>query len=92
MQTIINLRPDQTAGELRDQANPAHDAVVTHLCEELNATETHYPGTNLRLRYVPLRSSGHQVINFPSRSGCLSLRDVRNSRTLGLMGFNPPAG
>jgi hypothetical protein len=61
MQTTINLRPDQAAGELRielhGQANPAHDAVVTHLCEELNATETHYPGTNLRLKYIPLRSS-----------------------------------
>ena len=40
--------------------NPARralDAVVTHLCEELNATETHYPGTKLRLKYIPLRSS-----------------------------------
>lgn len=61
LQTTINLRPDQAAGELRielhGQANPAHDAVVTHLCEELNATETHYPGTKLRLKYIPLRSS-----------------------------------
>ena len=61
MQTTINLRPDHAAGELRielhGQANPAHDAVVTHLCEELNATETPYPGTKLRLKYIPLRSS-----------------------------------
>ena len=61
LQTTINLRPDHAAGELRielhGQANPAHDAVVTHLCEELNATETHYPGTKLRLKYIPLRSS-----------------------------------
>ena len=61
MQTPINLRPNLAAGELRielhGQANPAHDAVVTHLCEELNATETYYPGTKLRLRYIPLRSS-----------------------------------
>ena len=61
MQTTINLRPDHAAGELRielhGQANPAHDAVVAHLCEELNATETHYPGTKLRLKYIPLRSS-----------------------------------
>ncbi len=64
MQTAINLRPDPAAGELRvelhGQANPIHDSVVAKLCEELNATETHYPGTNLRLKYVPLRSS-----NFP---------------------------
>jgi hypothetical protein len=60
MQTTVNLRPDPAAGELRielhGQANPIHDAVVANLCEELNATETHYPGTNLRLKYVPLRS------------------------------------
>ena len=60
MQTAVNLRPDPAAGELRielhGQANPIHDAVVAKLCEELNATETHYPGTNLRLKYVPLRS------------------------------------
>jgi len=61
MQTTVNLRPDPAAGELRielhGQANPIHDTVVAKLCEELNATETHYPGTNLRLKYVPLRSS-----------------------------------
>jgi len=61
MQTTVNLRPDPRAGELRielhGQANPIHDQVVTRMCEELNATETQYPGTNLRLKYVPLRSS-----------------------------------
>jgi len=61
MQTTINLRPDPAAGELRielhGQANPIHDTVVAHLCEELNATETHYPGTPLLLKYIPLRSS-----------------------------------
>ena len=61
MQTTINLRPDLAQGELRielhGQANPIHDTVVAHLCEELNTTETHYPGTNLRLKYVPPRSS-----------------------------------
>ena len=64
MKTVVNLRPNPAAGELRielhGQANPIHDTVVTRLCEELNATETHYPGTNLRLKYVPMRSS-----NFP---------------------------
>jgi hypothetical protein len=61
MQTTVNLRPDPAAGELvielHGQANPIHDGVVAKLCEELNATETHYPGTNLRLKYLPLRSS-----------------------------------
>jgi hypothetical protein len=29
----------------------AHDDVIRHLCEELNATETRFPGTNLKLIY-----------------------------------------
>ena len=61
MQTTINLRPDPAAGELRielhAQANPVHDTALTNICKELNTTETHYPGTKLRLKYVPLRSS-----------------------------------
>lgn len=60
MNTTINLRPDLARGELRvelqGQANPIHDDAVAALCTELNATETHYPGTKLRLNYVPLRS------------------------------------
>jgi hypothetical protein len=28
-----------------------HDQIITHLCSELNATETVFPGTNLRLIY-----------------------------------------
>ena len=65
MKTTINLRPDIPNGELRielhGQANPIHDFNVAALCAELNETETHYPGTNLRLNYVPLRS-----VNFPT--------------------------
>lgn len=61
MNTTINLRPDLARKELRielhGQANPIHDETVAALCTELNATETHYPGTNLRMKYVPLRSS-----------------------------------
>lgn len=61
MKTTINLRPDLPNGELRielhGQANPVHDIVVATLRTELNATETHYPGTKLRLNYVTLRSS-----------------------------------
>lgn len=60
MNTTINLRPDLARKELRvelqGQANPIHDDAVAVLCAELNATETHYPGTELRLNYVPLRS------------------------------------
>ena len=59
--TPINLRPDATGTELRielhGQANPAHDALIEHLCTELNSTETCYPGTTLRLHFTTLRSS-----------------------------------
>ena len=61
MSTSINLRPDIASGQLRvelhGQANPIHDGVVNALCNELNTTETCYPGTALRLKYVPLRSA-----------------------------------
>ena len=59
--TSANLRPDPAAGilnvELHGQANPINDAIVAHICEELNTTETTYPGTNLRLKFTPIRSS-----------------------------------
>jgi hypothetical protein len=35
----------------------AHDYVLAHLCAELNATETVFPGTDLRLIYQILGSS-----------------------------------
>ncbi|MFN0079543.1 MAG: putative transposase [Prosthecobacter sp.] len=61
MRTTVNLRTDIERGELRielhGQSNPVHDSIVEHLCAELYATETHYPGTNPRLHYAPLRSS-----------------------------------
>ena len=57
----INLRPDATGTELHielhGQANPAPDALLEHLCAELNSTDTHYPGTTLRLHFTTLRSS-----------------------------------
>jgi hypothetical protein len=59
--TSANLRPDPAAGilnvELHGQANPIADTIVASICEELNATDTTYPGTNLRLKFTPLRSS-----------------------------------
>ena len=61
MQTSINLRPDPANGilsiQLHGQSNPAHDRAIEQLCLELNETETRYPGTNLKLHFVPLRSS-----------------------------------
>ena len=35
----------------------AHDGVLEHLCAELTATETVFPGTNLRLIFEPLGAS-----------------------------------
>ena len=61
MLTSINLRPNAAGKELvveiHGQANVAQDRVIEKLCEELNATETVYPGTDLVLKYKPLRSS-----------------------------------
>jgi len=60
MQTSINLRPNAEGKELlveiHGQANAAQDRVIEKLCEELNATETVYPGTDLVLKYQTLRS------------------------------------
>lgn len=60
MQTSINLRPDVVGKELvveiHGQANAAQDRVIEKLCEELTATETVYPGTDLVLKYKTLRS------------------------------------
>lgn len=53
--TEVNLIPDLqrktlTAG-LHHLTQRTHDDVIRHLCHELNATESLFPGTNLRLIY-----------------------------------------
>lgn len=52
-QTAADLHPDDGAGTLTVRrhhlANHAHDEVVRHLCAELHATATVFPGTTLRL-------------------------------------------
>jgi len=59
-QSSVDLRPDQMAGTLtvviHRQATAAQDAVLLHLCAELNETETIYPGTKMRLVFVPVGS------------------------------------
>jgi prepilin-type processing-associated H-X9-DG protein len=54
-QQEADLVPNQEARTLtvglHHMGNRAHDEVVRHLCAELNATETVFPGTNLRLVY-----------------------------------------
>jgi hypothetical protein len=53
--TEADLIPNETDGtltvRLHNMTSRIHDAAVTHLCKELNDTETVYPGTNLRLVY-----------------------------------------
>jgi predicted nucleic acid-binding Zn-ribbon protein len=53
--TEADLLPDENAGTLtvrvHHQANRCADEVIAHLCNELNQTETIFPGTNLRLVY-----------------------------------------
>lgn len=51
--TEANLIPDEQAKtlsvELHSLATPKSNAILSHLCDELNATETVYPGTDLRM-------------------------------------------
>ena len=53
--TPANLRPDYEQKtllvELHRLGSPLQDAAVTKLCEELTATETRFPTTDLRLIY-----------------------------------------
>ena len=53
--TEADLMPDLQAKtltvHLHHLTQATHDAAVRHLCEELTATETTFPGTDLRLVY-----------------------------------------
>jgi hypothetical protein len=59
MQTTANLRPEPGQKilqiELHGQTNPTHDRVIHHLLEELNATQTTYPGTEMVMKFTTLR-------------------------------------
>lgn len=54
-QTEVDLIPDVNGKtltvRLHHMTQAAHDAAARHLCEELTATETVFPGTDLRLVY-----------------------------------------
>ena len=56
----VNLVPDLAAKTLTVRlhylSHDAQDVAVRHLCEQLNATETVFPGTNLRMVYEQLGS------------------------------------
>ncbi len=51
--TDADLLPNYKEGtltvRLHHMANRSSDAAITELCEQLNATETKFPGTDLRL-------------------------------------------
>lgn len=53
--TEADIVPDHAAGtltvRLHHMANQSADSIVNRLCEELNATMTQFPGTDLRLIY-----------------------------------------
>ena len=55
MRTSADLSPDLESGELRvavhPMSNPRSNRAVSELLTALNATETNYPGTTLKLKY-----------------------------------------
>lgn len=61
LQSAADLRPDPQAKtltvRLHRQATVAQDVALDHVCAELNATETVYPGTELRLVFQPVGSA-----------------------------------
>jgi len=58
--TDADLIPDHEAKtltvELHSLATPKNNAAAVHLCAELTATETTYPGTNLRMIFKSVSS------------------------------------
>ena len=48
---VPNLQTNTLTVRLHHLTQAAHDQAVRHLCEELNATETIFPGTDLKLVY-----------------------------------------
>jgi hypothetical protein len=59
--TAADLIPDHQRQTLTVRLHPltfpAHDQPIRHLCQELTATETLFPGTNLRLVFELIGSS-----------------------------------
>ena len=60
-ETSVDLLPDphnkNLTVRLHHLTAPVHDKVIASLCEELTATETVFPGTDLRLIFQLLGSS-----------------------------------
>ena len=61
LQSAVDLRPDPQTETLtvhiHRQATGAQDLVLEHVCAELTATATIYPGTSLRLIFQPVGPS-----------------------------------
>lgn len=59
--SAVDLRPNPTEKTLTVRihplANGAHEAVLEHLCAELTATETVFPGTELRVIFQAIGAS-----------------------------------
>lgn len=49
---VIEVAERELRITLAPAASPNRTKAIAALCDELNATETHYPGTNLRLYYA----------------------------------------
>ena len=60
-ESAVDLRPDlenKTLSVRRHRlSTEAHDTGLEHLCTELNATETIFPGTELRLEFTLIGAS-----------------------------------
>lgn len=63
--TEADLVPDEKAGTLtvrvHHQASHSADAVIRHFCDELNQTETVFPGTSLRLVYEMVLNESNAI-------------------------------
>ena len=61
--TEVDMNPDMQAKtltiRLHPLANASSDQAIRHLCDELNTTETVFPGTELRLTYELVSSQIH---------------------------------
>ena len=59
--STVDLCPDQQQKTLTVRlhrlSTPAHDEILSHLCAELTASETTFPGTELRLVFEPIGTS-----------------------------------
>ena len=59
--STVDLCPDAAQKtltvRLHQLTSPIHNQVLDHLCAELTATQTVYPGTDLRLVFEPLRAN-----------------------------------